>query len=75
MKTNFIIDPMLNDWRRQGFLVVRGVYDRDQMAEITRWVGDIQNWPETAGRHMTYFEDTPSDPRARILNRVENFVT
>jgi hypothetical protein len=73
MKTNFIIDPMLNDWHRQGFLVVRGVYDRDQMAEITRWVGDIQNWPETTGRHMTYFEDQPSDPRDRILNRVENF--
>lgn len=74
MKADFITDKMLEDWRRQGFLVVRGVYDADQMSEITRWVNDIQQWPETAGRHMMYFENSLAQPSERVLNRVENFV-
>lgn len=74
MKEDFITDKMLEDWRRQGFLVVRGVYDAQQMSEITRWVNDIQQWPETAGRHMMYFENSLSEPSERVLNRVENFV-
>ena len=74
MNTDFITDAMLDDWRRQGFLVVRGVYDAARMVEITKWVDDIQHWPETAGRHMMYFENSSSDPSARLLNRVENFV-
>lgn len=75
MKADFITDGMLEDWRRQGFLAVRGVYDPEQMKEITRWVSDIQKWPETVGRHMMYFENSLSEPSERVLNRVENFVS
>ena len=73
MKSDLITDAMLDDWRRQGFLVVRGVYDAEEMAEITRWVNNIQHWPETAGEHMMYFENSQTDPDTRMLNRVENF--
>jgi hypothetical protein len=74
MKNDLITDKLLEDWKRQGFLVVPGVYDRDQMADITKWVDEIQNWPETAGRHMMYFEGDSATPPGRLLNRVENFV-
>lgn len=74
MKADLITDEMLENWRRQGFLVVRGVYDADQMKDITRWVSEIQQWPETAGGHMMYFEDSLAEPSERVLNRVENFV-
>jgi hypothetical protein len=74
MKADFITDAMLKDWHRKGFLVVRGVYDAGQMKKITRWVSDIQNWPETPGRHMMYFENSLSEPGKRVLNRVENFI-
>ena len=73
MKSDLITDAMLDDWRRQGFLVVRGVYDAEEMAEISRWVNNIQHWPETAGEHMMYFENSQTDPDTRMLNRVENF--
>jgi 2-aminoethylphosphonate dioxygenase len=73
MNAEFITDAMLDDWRRHGFLVVRGVYDAERMVAITQWVNDIQNWPETAGEHMMYFENSLSDPSARMLNRIENF--
>lgn len=74
MEKGYITDGMLEDWRHQGFLAVPGVYDAAQMKEITRWVSDIQQWPETAGRHMMYFEPSLADPDARVLNRVENFL-
>lgn len=74
MNSGLITDKMLQDWRRQGFLVVRGVYDRAQMKDIKQWVNDIQLWPEIAGQHMKYFEKSLSDPSERVLNRVENFV-
>lgn len=74
MSADFITDAMLGDWQRQGFLVVRGVYDAEKMADITRWVSDIQSWPETAGEHMMYFEKSLANPGERVLNRVENFV-
>lgn len=73
MQNDPITDYMLDQWKRSGFLVVRGVYDSGQMADITQWVKDIQNWPETAGRHMMYFEESKSSGE-RLLNRVENFV-
>ena len=73
MTAEFITEAMLGDWRRQGLLVVRGVYDMARMGAITQWVNDIQNWPETAGAHMMFFENSLSDPSARMLNRIENF--
>jgi 2-aminoethylphosphonate dioxygenase len=74
MKADFITGGMLQDWRRQGFLIVRGVYGAAEMTEITRWVNDIQQWPETPCRHMMYFENSLTEPGARVLNRVENFL-
>lgn len=74
MKADFITEAMLEDWRRQGFLVVRGVYNEEQIKEITSWVNEIQQWRETAGEHMMYFENSLSEPSERVLNRVENFV-
>jgi hypothetical protein len=72
--TDSIIRPeMLEHWKRHGFLVVPGVFGPERMAEITAWVDEIQNWPETAGRHMMYFETGDARPGERLLNRVENF--
>jgi ectoine hydroxylase-related dioxygenase (phytanoyl-CoA dioxygenase family) len=74
MSADFITDEMAEDWNRQGYLVVPGVYDADKMTQIRNWVEEIQNWPETAGRHMMYFDDSLTDPGTRVLNRVEDFV-
>ncbi|MEX2453446.1 MAG: phytanoyl-CoA dioxygenase family protein [Rhodospirillaceae bacterium] len=70
---SFITGPMLDHWKRHGYLVVPGVFAGDRLAEIRSWVDEIQNWPETAGQHMMYFEDNLVRPGERMLNRVENF--
>jgi len=57
-------------FRRDGFVVVPGFYDADEMVDIAAWVEEVQNWPETPGEHMMYFEESASGER--ILNRIEN---
>ncbi|MEA3413692.1 MAG: phytanoyl-CoA dioxygenase family protein [Pseudomonadota bacterium] len=63
----------LADFGRDGFLVARGFYDRDEIDKITRWVDEIQYWPDTPGKHQRYYEPSLTDDEARILNRMENF--
>lgn len=60
----------IETFRRDGFVLVRGFYNADEMADITAWVDEVQHWPETPGKYMMYFEETKSGER--ILNRIEN---
>jgi len=57
-------------FRDRGYVVVPGLYGSAEMADIAAWVDEIQDWPETPGKHMMYFETDGSDQR--LLNRVEN---
>jgi len=60
-------------FRRDGYLVVRGMVGAEQMADIARWVDEVQHWPETPGKHMMYFEESGLEQGRRLLNRLENF--
>ena len=59
-------------FRRDGFVEVKGLFGAAEMSAITAWTDEAQNWPETPGRHMMYFEDSLTDEGKRILNRIEN---
>lgn len=56
-------------FHRDGYLVARGLFTPAAVADIRRWTDEVQAWPETAGRHMMYFEQAGD---ARLLNRMEN---
>jgi len=66
-------DVELAAWRRDGFIVVRGLLGAAEIAEVTRWADALQAWPETPGKHMKYFDGSLAEPGARLLNRIENF--
>lgn len=55
---------------RDGYVVARRLFDAAEAAGIARQVDEVQRWPETAGRHMMYFEQRADG--ARLLNRMEN---
>ncbi len=59
-------------FRRDGFVVVPGLFDPAEMETIAAWTDEVQGWPETPGEHMMYFEESLTDAGERILNRVEN---
>lgn len=74
MTQKILTNDQLSDYHRQGYLVVRGLYDPDEMRDVTEWTSELQGWPEIAGKHMMYFEESMSRPPRRVLNRIENFV-
>ena len=63
----------VEQFRQDGYLVVRGMFDQDETEELRRWTAEVEAWPEEPGRYMKYFEESQDDG-SRILCRVENFV-
>lgn len=63
----------IQDFRRDGFVVVRSMFDSAQMRAIGGWVDALAASPEVPGKYMMYFESSLTEPGRRILSRIENF--
>uniref|UniRef100_A0A0G4GKQ9 Fe2OG dioxygenase domain-containing protein n=1 Tax=Chromera velia CCMP2878 TaxID=1169474 RepID=A0A0G4GKQ9_9ALVE len=59
-------------YHRDGMLVVRNFFSKEEEAVVVRATNDIQNFPEEKGKQMIYFETTPSGERR--LCRTENYI-
>ena len=66
-------EDQLSDFKRDGFLIVRGLYDTDEMREITAWTDEVTSYPEVPGKYMMYFEQSKLEGKERILSRLEDF--
>jgi ectoine hydroxylase-related dioxygenase (phytanoyl-CoA dioxygenase family) len=73
MNDRVLGEEQLAAFRRDGYVLVRGLYTADEVAEIARWTGELATSPEVVGREWKYFESS-ADNGARILCRIENFV-
>jgi ectoine hydroxylase-related dioxygenase (phytanoyl-CoA dioxygenase family) len=73
MPNTVLSDEQIADFRRDGFLVVRGMIGAEEMRDIAAWTDEVENWPEVPGAHMMYFEQSLKGDGRRILNRLENF--
>jgi ectoine hydroxylase-related dioxygenase (phytanoyl-CoA dioxygenase family) len=60
-------------FERDGYLLLRGFFDADEVADITRWTEELASAPEEVGRHWVYREASLLDPEDRIIQRIENF--
>jgi hypothetical protein len=58
-------------FQADGFVIVPGLFGAAELEQIDAWAEEVHAWPETAGRHMMYFEESRAGSR-RILNRIEN---
>lgn len=63
----------IEQFQRDGYLLVRGLYSPEEIAQISDWTDAVAAQPETPGKTMMYFETSLQD-ESRILSRVENFV-
>ena len=64
----------IDQFHRDGFLVVRGMYSPEEMEEISRWTDEVATSPEKPGHYMMYFEASKKDG-SRIISRIEDFVS
>jgi ectoine hydroxylase-related dioxygenase (phytanoyl-CoA dioxygenase family) len=62
----------IQDFKRDGYILVRALYGPDEMADITSWTDEVSNYPEIPGKYMMYFEQSRLDTRQRILCRMED---
>src|SRR5215813_8208231 len=63
----------ISTFKRDGFVVVPGLFDEGEMERISAWTDELQSLPEVPGRQMMYFEPSLLHPGERVLQRIENF--
>lgn len=68
-----LTDQQISDFRRDGFVVVRGMFSAEEMKDLTAWTDEVESLPEVPGKYMMYFEQSLNGNGARLLNRMENF--
>ena len=66
-------DEQIEQFHRDGFLLVRGMYSAQEVEAISQWTDEVASAPEVPGKYMMYFEESQDDG-SRILCRIENFV-
>lgn len=63
----------IEQFRRDGFLILRRYYDSPTTARIAAWTAELAALPEVPGRQMMYFEPSILERGKRLLTRIENF--
>jgi len=72
MHPQFLFSQQLQDFERDGFLLIRKPIESKKIDQIVSWVNEVQDYPEVPGKHMMYFEKSLLDSETRLLQRMEN---
>ncbi|HJZ77609.1 MAG TPA: phytanoyl-CoA dioxygenase family protein [Vicinamibacterales bacterium] len=64
----------LRAFERDGFVVVRGVFSANEVADYVGAIEALASRPPEVGRQMVYFENSQTIPRTQVLSRIEAFV-
>lgn len=67
-----LTDSQIDLFKRDGYIIVRGLYDTGEMRNIQSWTMEVSNYSEIPGKYMMYFEKSLQDPGRRILCRMED---
>ena len=70
---SYLTQEQVKLFERDGYLVVRAMYSREEIQQISRWTDEVASEKEQPGKAMMYFETSRADG-SRILSRIENFV-
>lgn len=72
MQPQFLSTEQLQDFDRDGYLLLRNRFKSKDIEQIVSWVNEVQSYPEIPGKYMMYFEKSLLDGGKRILQRMEN---
>jgi hypothetical protein len=59
--------------QRDGYLLVRGLVNPQGVERLLSWTTELESGPEVTGRHWIYREPSLTDPRQKLVQRIENF--
>ncbi len=58
---------------RDGFAIIRGVFDLTSITQVQAWTDELASWPEYSGGPWVYHEQSRLDPGTPLIARIENF--
>lgn len=74
MTEQLLSQQQIDDFHRDGYLLVRNLYSVEEAEEIGRWANEVAAMPEEAGSVWMYFDHDKKYADGRLLNRIENFI-
>lgn len=62
----------IEDFKKDGYLVVRGGISKDDMHQMQAWTDEILAMPEESGKHWVYHETSLNGDNSDLVSRIEN---
>ena len=72
LNTSILTDTQIQTFHDDGFLILRGAFDTNDMASIVTWCDEMVERPEASGTHWVYHEESPDSDADKLVNRIEN---
>ncbi len=66
-------ESALNQYHNEGFIIVKRLFSRDEINNISSWIDELADRSPRIGKEMYYFEDDLRNSHKKILNRLEKF--
>jgi len=70
---NTFTQSEMDDFERDGFVICRGLFSREEIQTMASWVDEIVAAPTVPGGMMPYYETSKLDPTQKVLSRIEKF--
>lgn len=70
----YLTNQQIQNYKNDGFLLLKAedFFSNQEVENLINYSNELDNWPETPGKWMKYFEKSLID-ESRILQRIENF--
>ncbi len=72
LNTPIITDEQMQAFERDGYLVIRGAFNEEEMALIDSWTRELLARPEESGKHWVFHEQSLKGDGKDLVNRIEN---
>lgn len=72
LTTPTINNQQIEEFKRNGFLVIRNAFNDDDISRIESWTSDLEKMPEQSGKQWVYHEKSKLNPDIQLINRIEN---
>jgi hypothetical protein len=74
MAKKYFNEEKMISYQRDGFIVVRGMYDAREVGKLSGWIDELAARGPELGKEMFYFEDSLLEKGKSVLSRIERFV-
>ena len=72
LNTPILTNTEIQTFQNDGFLILRGAFDTNDMVSISSWCDEMIKRPEVSGTHWVYHEKNLVRDADELVNRIEN---